>query len=151
MTATVYVVADKLAGRNDWDEGPTLPLMTAEEVRTAAAEGFEVGSHSLNHVRLAGLPAADLRREIADSRAALEDLLGQHVTSFCYPYGNWDAAAASSVADAGYDNACEVDDYTRPARFSIPRFYVGQADLGLRLWAKHLRHRLRLLSRARRS
>ena len=60
MTGTVYVVAGRLAGANDWDDGPRLDLMGADQVRAVAAAGHEVGSHTLSHARLAGAGAATL-------------------------------------------------------------------------------------------
>jgi len=146
MTGTVYVVAGRLGGENDWDEGPRLPLMDADEVRAVAAAGHEVGSHSAGHAHLAGLDPAALREEVAGSRLALEEVLGRPVQGFCYPYGDFDRAAAQAARDAGYDHACVTRDYSVADRFTIPRFYVGERDNGPRLAAKLGRH---LLARAR--
>ncbi|MCS3358884.1 polysaccharide deacetylase family protein [Xanthomonas translucens] len=35
-------------------------------------------------------------------KRALEDLLGEPVTQFCYPYGDVDARVAATVQEAGY-------------------------------------------------
>ncbi|SOC47736.1 Polysaccharide deacetylase [Blastococcus aggregatus] len=148
MTSSVYVVTGKLGGRSDWDQEPSLPLVTADDVRAIAAAGHEVGSHSGTHVRLAGATAAERTAEIADSRRALAEVLGRDVPGFCFPYGSFDEAAVQAVVDAGYDYACVTDDHTRPRRHAIPRFFVGQKDTGLRLEVKFLRHRLRARSRA---
>ncbi|RBY74861.1 polysaccharide deacetylase family protein [Blastococcus sp. TF02-09] len=146
MTGTVYVVTGRLGGENEWDEGPRLPLMNADEVRAVAAAGHEVGSHSTSHAHLAGLDPAALREEVTGSRLALEEVLGGPVDGFCYPYGDFDEAAARAARDAGYDHACVTRDYSVADRFTIPRFYVGQQDTGPRLAAKLGRH---LLARAR--
>ncbi|WP_448625842.1 polysaccharide deacetylase family protein [Geodermatophilus sp. URMC 64] len=148
MTASVYIVADKLGGASDWDQPPSQPLMTADDVRAAAAAGHEVGSHSSTHVRLAAVGPEVLAREIAHSRAVLADVLGADVPGFCFPYGSFDDAAVQAVVDAGYDYACVTDDHTRPRRHAIPRFYVGQQDTGLRLEAKFVRHVVRARARA---
>ena len=60
MTGTLYVVAGRLGGTNDWDEGPRLRLMDADQVRAVAAAGHEVGSHTMTHPRLAGADPAVL-------------------------------------------------------------------------------------------
>jgi peptidoglycan/xylan/chitin deacetylase (PgdA/CDA1 family) len=148
MTASVYVVADKLGGASDWDQPPSQPLMTADDVRAAADAGHEVGSHSSSHVRLAGAPDDVLTREIAHSRAVLTDVTGVEVPGFCFPYGSFDDAAVQAVVDAGYDYACVTDDHVRPRRHAIPRFYVGQKDSGLRLEAKFIRLAVRARARA---
>lgn len=143
MTATVYVVAGRLAGQNDWDDGPRLDLLDADQVRAVAAAGHEIGSHSLTHPHLAGLDPARLREETATSKQVLEEVLGGPVPGFCYPYGDWDDAAAESVRTAGYEYACVVKDYSRADRFTVPRFYVGQQDDALRLGVKLAVHLLR--------
>ena len=60
MTATLYVVAGRMDGANDWDSGPRLPIMGADQVRAVAAAGHEVGSHTMTHARLAGADPATL-------------------------------------------------------------------------------------------
>jgi peptidoglycan/xylan/chitin deacetylase (PgdA/CDA1 family) len=140
MTATVYVVAGLLAGTNEWDDGPQLDLMTADQVRAAAAAGHEVGSHSTTHLRMAGLTPDELTRQVTGSRRLLEDVLDAPVTGFAYPYGSWDDAAATAVAQAGYGYGCVTNDYSRPHSTTLPRFYVGQPDGGLRLGVKLARH-----------
>jgi peptidoglycan/xylan/chitin deacetylase (PgdA/CDA1 family) len=140
MTATVYVVAGRLGGQNDWDGGPRLDLLDADGVRRAAAAGHEVGSHALSHPHLPTLDPAALRNEAVESRRVLEEVLDGPVAGFCYPYGEADAAVAEAVRAAGYDHACVTRDYSVADRFTIPRFYVGQQDVGPRLAAKLARH-----------
>jgi len=148
MTATVYVVAGYLDGRNEWDDqGPSLSLLAPGQVRAIAEAGHEIGSHGYQHVPISGLSAGALSREIVDSRRKLSEVTGQTVSGFCYPYGSHDAAAMLAVELAGYEYACVTDDYRRPhSRFAIPRFYVGQRDGALRLGTKIARHGLRALS-----
>jgi peptidoglycan/xylan/chitin deacetylase (PgdA/CDA1 family) len=144
MTASVYVVAGRIAGTNDWDaNSPQVPLMTADEVRAAAAAGHEVGSHSLTHPHLSGSDPETLRREVADSRRVLEELLDAPVEGFAFPYGEHDVAAVDAVRDAGYRYACVTGDYGHQDVHRLPRYYVGQRDGALRLLAKETRHYLR--------
>ncbi|MGA2631502.1 MAG: polysaccharide deacetylase family protein [Terriglobia bacterium] len=51
---------------------------------------------------LPGLPDADLCREVVESKARVEDLLGSDVTCFAYPGGGVDARVRAAVARAGY-------------------------------------------------
>ena len=144
MSATLYVVAGLLGGENDWDPGPRLRLLDADGVRAVAAAGQEVGSHTLTHVHLAGADAATLQREVVGSRRVLEDVLQREVPGFCYPWGEFDAAAADAARDAGYDHACVTGDYLPGDRFALPRFYVAPTDTALQVTAKIARHHLRL-------
>ena len=144
MRATLYVVAGLLGGENDWDPGPRLRLLDGEGVRAVAAADHEIGSHTLTHTHLAGATAETLQREIAGSRPVLENLLQREVPGFCYPWGEFDAAAADAALAAGYDHACVTGDYLPGDRFALPRFYVAPRDGALQLSAKLARHHLRL-------
>ncbi|HEX7660939.1 MAG TPA: polysaccharide deacetylase family protein [Pseudonocardiaceae bacterium] len=141
FTATVFVIAGRLGGGNDWDpEGPRKPLMTADQVRQVAAEGVEIGSHGMWHRSLPGLSSDTLVAETASSRAVLRDLSGQNVTGFCYPYGDLSAPTVERVRAAGYDYGCAIWRSALTGRLALPRTYVGDDDTGPRLWAKRLRH-----------
>jgi len=140
--ATVFVLAGRLGGENGWDRpGPRKALMTADQVRRAAAAGIEIGSHSLTHPRLPELSADEVRGEVRDSRAVLTRLTGQEVAGFCYPYGAAGTREVDAVRDAGYGYACAVRPSTLDSRFAVPRTYVGDRDSSLRLFAKRIRHR----------
>jgi peptidoglycan/xylan/chitin deacetylase (PgdA/CDA1 family) len=143
MTGTVYMVAGRIGGQNEWDDGPRFDLMDADQVRASAAAGMEVGSHTLTHARLAGADTATVADEVGGSRELLQDLLQADVTSFCYPHGNYDDAAAHAVAAAGYDNACVTGDYFPGDRFTLPRCYVSPRDTAAMIVARLVRHRLR--------
>jgi peptidoglycan/xylan/chitin deacetylase (PgdA/CDA1 family) len=143
MTGTVYVVAGRMGGQNEWDEGPRFDIMTAEQVRAVAAAGQEVGSHTMTHARLAGADAATVAEEVGASKRVLEDVLQAEVPSFCYPYGSYDTAAAEAVRAAGYDNACVTGDYHPGDRATLPRCYVSPRDTRAHIVARLARHAIR--------
>lgn len=143
MTGTVYVVAGLLDGENQWDDGPVLPLLDADQVRTVLAAGHEVGSHTLTHVPLVGIDPPTLVAEVSGSRQVLRELLDVDVRGFCYPYGAFDPVAARAVRAAGYDYACVTGDYSPGDRFSLPRCYVAPEDGTVRLVARLARHHVR--------
>jgi peptidoglycan/xylan/chitin deacetylase (PgdA/CDA1 family) len=128
FSATVFVVANKIGGVNDWDgEEPGEPLLSADEVRALHAAGIEIGSHGATHRALTRLDDDDLAREAAGSKEALERLIGAPVTSFCYPYGDFDDRVVAAVRAAGYSAACVIrgdiaNDLSDP--FRIPRVSV---------------------------
>ncbi len=144
MTGTLYVVAGRLGGANDWDTGPRLPIMDADQVRAVAAAGHEVGSHTMTHPALAGADPAALVDEVVRSRRVLEDVLQAEVPGFCYPYGSYDDAAADAVRAAGYDHACVTGDYDPGDRFTLPRCYVSPRDTTLHVVARMVRHGVRV-------
>ena len=108
FTATNYFVVRQLDGGNAWDydEGVAhSDLMSEDEMRKWAQHGMEVGSHTLNHARLTALPEAEALEEIQGSRSELEQILGEAVTAFCYPYGAENDKVREVARQAGYTNA----------------------------------------------
>jgi peptidoglycan/xylan/chitin deacetylase (PgdA/CDA1 family) len=70
--------------------GAELPndlMASAEKLRRLHANGVEIGAHTLSHPILAKIADDDARREIANSKAILEDVVGAAVTTFAYPNG----------------------------------------------------------------
>ena len=143
FTATVFAVAGRLGGTNEWDgDGPRKKLMNSEQLRDLVTMGVEIGSHGMWHSHIPALPARTWPEEIIRSRETLEQIIQEPVTGFCYPYGDLDRKTITSVRAAGYDYACAVHHSGFDSRFAIPRIYVGERDRGLRLRAKRLRHQM---------
>jgi putative peptidoglycan lipid II flippase len=142
FSATIFAIAGRLGGSNEWDEGPSRALLTAEQLRELAAGGIEIGSHGMTHARLAGLPHGRLVAEVNDSRSILEELTGDPIEGFCYPYGSFDDASREAVRAAGYEYACAVSPVEYDDRYLISRAFVGEKDGPLRLSAKLTAHRL---------
>ena len=74
---TFYVPRRNVEGRS---------VMTTHELRTLDA-GFEIGGHTIDHVRLDRLQPIERRRQIVDGKRLLEDELGHAVEGFSYPWG----------------------------------------------------------------
>ncbi|MFJ6568869.1 polysaccharide deacetylase family protein [Streptomyces sp. NPDC091292] len=135
--ATLFVLPGRLGGDNAWDPlGPRKPLLCADGIRHAAAQGVEIGSHGLTHTDLTQADDATLRAETADSRARLRELTGQEIAGFCYPYGTVDARAIEAVRAAGYRYACAIAPGPLAGDLALPRVHIGQEDTGMRLELK---------------
>ena len=107
--ATVYAVSGSVGRRAEWlgkDPGRAIPeLMSAAQIREIRALGITIGSHTVHHPKLAEASPERQCRELADSKAALEDLLGEGVRHLCYPYGSFDLDAVRAAAESGYASA----------------------------------------------
>jgi peptidoglycan/xylan/chitin deacetylase (PgdA/CDA1 family) len=88
----------------DWIGRPG--FLTRAEIRELAAAGMEIGSHTASHRFLSDLPAAEVRRELAASRAALEDLTGRPVPFLALPGGRGSRAAFRIAREVGYRAVC---------------------------------------------
>ena len=117
--------------------------LAAEEVRDLAEPGFiDIGAHTVTHPALSLLDEANQRFEIEGSRAACEELIGEPIHTFAYPFGNFDDITTAYVRDSGFACACT----TVPGRVSmrsdpmlLPRVAVGNFvgdDLVRRLTAR---------------
>ncbi len=141
FTATVFVLPGMLGGVNEWDPGgPVKRLMTADQIRAAAAAGMEIASHGMRHHPLPSLGDGQLVEEVAASRALLAELTGAEIDGFAYPYGAFDERCRRAVEDAGYRYACAVRGPQRPGRHAVPRRFIGETDNAFRLRCKHFLH-----------
>lgn len=139
FTATVFVLAGRLGGDNAWNaKGPRKPLMTPDQVRQVAAAGMEIGSHGLRHVSLPSVSDEELAAELLQSRHILQEITGQNVGGFCYPYGHLDARVVSGVQAAHYDYACAIWPAEFTGQHAIRRTYIRDADSPPQLRAKDL-------------
>ena len=130
VASTMYVVTDNIGGTSDWLPMPgeaDQPMMSWDDVRSAAAAGVEIGSHSATHRELDVIPAADLTDELVVSRQRLSDELGAPVRSFAYPHGYHSRSIVRRTELAGYDSACAVKDrwsHEHDDRFALSRLFV---------------------------
>jgi peptidoglycan/xylan/chitin deacetylase (PgdA/CDA1 family) len=80
--------------------------MNWSQVREMSDAGMEIGSHSVNHPVLAQVEDDDrLRRELEDSKAAIEHHTGRPVVSLAYPVGGpgaYDDRVIAATQAAGY-------------------------------------------------
>jgi peptidoglycan/xylan/chitin deacetylase (PgdA/CDA1 family) len=109
--ATVFAVPGHIAGVNAWDRGngPEERLMDQEELRTCQRQGCEIGAHTCSHPDLRKCDLNAARREIADSKTILEELLDRNVEAFCYPYGGFTEPIVQIVRESGYSCACTTE------------------------------------------
>ena len=144
--AMVYALADRLGQPAGWfaaDGRATPPLMSAQRLRELRRVGIDIGSHGLTHQRLAEIDHDGARVEVARSRDRLEQLLGEPVAHFCYPYGSYDDAVVDMVAAAGYRSAVTCD---RASAFPgaqllrLPRKAISFGDsLAGYVWKLHMK------------
>ncbi|HQZ35922.1 MAG TPA: glycosyltransferase [Ilumatobacteraceae bacterium] len=134
--ATVFVVADAVGGRADWDSDLNDPptLMDWPTIRRLAAAGVDFGSHSGSHRALTAMTPREALTQERAARATFEREMGQPVSTIAYPYGAVDEGVRQTMRAAGYQIGVEV----RPGLatvwddpMAIPRMEVrGDHDIG---------------------
>jgi|SRR5579871_768469 len=99
VAATFYVPITPYQGRK---------ALSHADLRNLAAEGFEIGAHTVSHRHLWNLSPEELAAEINPCRPILEDILGTEVRMFCYPRGRYDSNVIGALKQAGYWGARTV-------------------------------------------
>jgi len=118
--------------------------VSEDELLSLAGGPVEIGGHTVSHPSLPALPEASRREEIATGRERLESLLGRPITTFAYPYGDYDVATVRLVRTAGFRLACTIHE-NQLSRFSSPHLLPRYA---VRDWpAEELERRVTALSR----
>jgi peptidoglycan/xylan/chitin deacetylase (PgdA/CDA1 family) len=158
MKAVVFVLGDRKIKENIWDSALGLPrasLLDNDHIRELHRAGYEIGSHSMSHVRLTHLHEDDVWNELSHSRLVLEALLDSRVCSLAYPYGVTSTTVKNTARNAGYLFACSVG--SGPVAFGADPFEirritvyntVNAAGLAMRLTKPYLMYS-RLRSRVR--
>jgi len=102
-------------------------LSVSELKLLAELRGIEIGAHTVTHPVLSLLPAEAQSRELRESKAYLESILGRPVASLSYPYGSYSQQTTALAQELGYSVACTtraglVD--RSSTRFAVPRVQV---------------------------
>jgi peptidoglycan/xylan/chitin deacetylase (PgdA/CDA1 family) len=142
VPATLFMVSSGVGKTNEWDQriGDRVEkMLSLEMLREMDANGFEIGSHTVNHAHLPQLADDVLKLELEDSRKALEDMLGRPIPAFAYPFGEWDERVRQATIDAGYEYAVStIRGVVTPSmdKFTIPRVNIRWNNWGYLLSRK---------------
>lgn len=114
MKATFYIINGGAtsgwcigAGRNAHPHGECGDAyLSWDEIRLLDRSGLvTIGGHTLDHLNLASLSAAEQWRQIADSKTEIEQQLGHSIRHFTYPMGAFTQTTIHQVVAAGYTTA----------------------------------------------
>jgi peptidoglycan/xylan/chitin deacetylase (PgdA/CDA1 family) len=118
--ATFYVVCNDIGkkdGYMDWND-----------VETLQKEGHDIGSHSMNHVRLEKLPKKAIEYEVGGSKKCLQRH-GINVTSFAYPFnGGSNDKTVVDIVSKYYELARTGNDALTYLRCNDPKVQPTQTD-----------------------
>jgi peptidoglycan/xylan/chitin deacetylase (PgdA/CDA1 family) len=84
-----------------WQGDGVHAYMNVDQVEDLYSRGHEIGSHTVDHRDLVPLRAKDANgywAELVDSKAQLEALIDDEVTTFAYPDGSYNLAIMQDVA-----------------------------------------------------
>jgi peptidoglycan/xylan/chitin deacetylase (PgdA/CDA1 family) len=98
LHGTFYIITGAVGAPN---------YVTLSDLHTLAAEGDEIGGHTVSHLELPHVTVAEARRQVCDGRDILLGW-GFRVTSFAYPGGVYSPATEAIVRECGFDSARTV-------------------------------------------
>jgi peptidoglycan/xylan/chitin deacetylase (PgdA/CDA1 family) len=82
---------------DDWSS-----VATWDEIAAVSGNGVVFGSHTVNHVRLFGVPTDIVRAELAESRQTIEQHTGLPCRLLAYPNGAFNDTVVSVARELGY-------------------------------------------------
>lgn len=101
MKAMIFLITDYV--------GQYPNYLTWDQIRTMQANGISFGSHTLNHSVLTQCTPAEVKKQLSESRRAIEWRLGKPVHFLAYPCGYTTNTIEEQVQEAGYRAAFTVD------------------------------------------
>ena len=109
--------------------------LKSEELVELTSDGLiKVGAHTVTHAQLSALDLEAQRSEIRQSKLRLEEIVGNRIAGFAYPYGgkgDYSSETISLVRDTGFSHACTTSaDFVRRGTdpFQLPRVQVTDVD-----------------------
>lgn len=109
FTATVFVCPDLVGKHNDWNRRDDVVRshMNYEMLDDLYKNGWEIGSHGMDHYNLLRLNQSELEYTLEASKNNLERRYG-NIYSFCYPFGIFKPYIKNMVSKF-YEVAFSVD------------------------------------------
>lgn len=101
-----------------------------DTVRRVAAEGHEIGSHTMSHSDLVKLSDSAARAQVHDAAAILRDISGAPVATFRSPYGSVNAAVVSAVGMPAVLWSVDTNDWRDPGPAALFERAVGGVSPG---------------------
>lgn len=125
--------AHKLLLTTSWDDGHPLDFRIAEMLERYGLTGtfyvpcraetkvmstsqiqelsrrFEIGAHTLDHVRLQNITETEARRQLSGSRLWIEEITGRECRIFCFPGGKFRRSQLPLLRETGFGAARTVE------------------------------------------
>jgi peptidoglycan/xylan/chitin deacetylase (PgdA/CDA1 family) len=92
--ATCFIITNKIGHYNEWDINKDnfkkMKLMNRDQINEWLQKGFDVGSHTMDHLDLIKLNYENKNQQIINSKKFFKDVFNIEIDSFAYPFGSYD-------------------------------------------------------------
>jgi peptidoglycan/xylan/chitin deacetylase (PgdA/CDA1 family) len=109
LKATIFLISGFIGKQNRWDVnlgGIRFRHLNREQIRELVKAGWEMGSHTVSHCCLVGLPREKISLELKQSKQTIEDLTGQAVHFLAAPFGKVNRHILDLAQEIGYAGVC---------------------------------------------
>jgi peptidoglycan/xylan/chitin deacetylase (PgdA/CDA1 family) len=130
IPVTMFVISDVI-GKTFGPAGYSQDVMSLEQICALPEELVTIGSHTMTHPLLPSIDLNEAKREIALSRAKLEEQLHRSIVLFSFPYGGFNQKLVEICYEAGYRKVFTTLPYfafKQPNEFVIGRVRVDPTD-----------------------
>ena len=132
MRATIFLISDFVGAYDNY--------LTWPQAAEMQANGIDMASHTMSHMKLTALSDDELDHQLAGAKTNIEAHLHNKVISLAYPGGVYDQRVMEAAEKAGYQAAFTIklgrdnDDDRLMAMHRIPLF-SGRHSF-LRFWLR---------------
>lgn len=131
--ANAFIATQPIGKDNSFEtggRGRPEPMLTAEQIKSLADSGWEIGSLGVTGQDLSSMSPTDLQKQLTESRQELEKISGKPVKLLAYPGDINISTQQLIIEQAGYDFACWISldglvDKTCD-RFRLPRYPLNR-------------------------
>jgi len=130
IPSTVFIVTGGLGQLTDW-EGYHEKIMSLDQLLSLPSPLVTIGSHTVTHPFLSGVPENAASRELAESRERLEEWLQRKINLFSFPYGDFNEELVGNCRAAGYERVFTTlpfPAFSDPDEFVTGRVCVEPSD-----------------------
>jgi len=130
IPATMFVITDVI-GKAFGPAGYPEEVMSLEQIRALPENLVTIGSHTMTHPLLPSINLDEAKREIALSRAKLEEQLHRSIVLFSFPYGGFNQKLVELCQEAGYQRVFSTLPhfaFKEPKEFVTGRVRVDPTD-----------------------
>lgn len=116
--AVFYMVSNRIGAKG---------FLSGEQILDMQKRGMAIESHTISHRVLTALPAAEVERDLRESKQVLEELLGKPVLHVAYPGTAHNQTVRDRAKAAGYVTATIMDPRTATEKddfFKLPRIMM---------------------------
>jgi peptidoglycan/xylan/chitin deacetylase (PgdA/CDA1 family) len=144
IPATLFVPTGSLGQSPSWIKGARssaeMVLSASQLAELKQNELVTIGSHSITHPNFLAIDHAHAERELKQSKADLEALLGRPVILFSFPHGACNGATIEMAKGAGYRRVFTIEPEAMPP--TTEEFVMGRVATGPADWPTEFRLKL---------